>query len=210
MKADVQSSADPEKEALQWAVNVFRERAADLTPEGSKRCLEEGAVNALIGWHDSMTGDDDEVDHLALYVNAVRKGLRSDVGIQELCKVAAILLERGDKLPQPLRSFIVEFLRNPNVGVRRGPGPNFYDLKHRNLTIAFVILHIVETWKFPATRNRASKRPSAASIVQEALAKGAGIHQSESAINKTWKQFEPGVRAVTEMRRLSEKLPVIE
>ena len=47
--------------------------------------------------------------------------------------------------------------------------------------------HIVDTWKFPATRNSATKTPSAASIVKIALENGAGLHLTEAAINKIWK-----------------------
>ena len=58
------------------------------------------------------------------------------------------------------------------------------------LDIAVAISEIVKLWKLPATRNNATAdsnaRASGASIVREAIEKGANIHLTEAAINKIW------------------------
>ena len=135
---------------------------------------------------------------------------------QYMREFAAALMERGDPLPDGLHHFVVEFLRNPNKPrwpnkyddekylafvdevrslIARKPGQGSNDLNPRNTCIWAAIEHIVRTWKFPATRNRATTRSaSATSIVREAIEKGARLHLTEDAVVKVWRKMRPGCK----------------
>lgn len=186
MKADVHSL---EKKALQWATEYFRGVAADLTPDGSKRRLQENTVKHLLECHErDKEGWDDDPDHVGLWVSAARKGI-GEIGPAELCNFAAILLERGEPLPTSLKKFVVDFLRTPNGKKRQGR--DFYVLKHRNLQIALVVHRLAKKGKFPPTRNEATDSASAASIVRDALEIGAGVNLTEANVCKIWRGFRP-------------------
>ncbi len=187
MKADSRPSA--ENEALQWAVDHFRKQRDQLTPDGSRRGLAELFDGFALYTHDRFCDDPELLDTLhdmyARYVEAAHDGHR-EIG-RLLRMLAATLIDRGDQLPKPIRSFIAEFLRNPNKRIKRlRPKPIWFDLRLRDSVIVDSIEHIVETWKFSATRNEATERASAASIVREAIEKGGGIPLTEKAVNKIW------------------------
>ena len=137
-------------------------------------------------------------------VGAVAKALGgkgdADAATFNVCSLAAHLIERGEPLPEYLQSFIVRVLRrDPVFKPASKPGRKYGDLAHRDVFIQAAIKHVAEKWKFPATR-RAMSRPSAASIVQEALAKGAGVHLSEKAVDKIWGSHLRYRRAVRKIK----------
>jgi hypothetical protein len=183
MKADVQSPA--EKEALQWAVDFFQRCAPFLSRDASKR--HSVVVLALYLSTLRSNPDSDFDDQLTSFIEAAPKEPHAAA---VLCEFAAQLMERGDQLPSQLRSFIVEFLRNPSMGTKRKRGPDKYAGNFRNVLIGFAIVRIAETWKLPPTRNAATKdgekRASAASIVREGLREGARLRMSEEGINDIW------------------------
>jgi hypothetical protein len=184
MKADVQSQA--EKEALEWATDLFRDRADDLHP-GEKEWLNDKAwlIKQL------SDGRDDRLrEALDVYIHNARGGYREY--IRALCDFAAWLTERGIALPAPMRHFIAEFLRNPKMSRKRGR--NSSDLWARNFAIGWAMVQIVKRWKFPPTRNEVTEPASAASIVRMALDRGPGIHLSEKSINRIWGDFQADQR----------------
>jgi hypothetical protein len=104
--------------------------------------------------------------------------------------------------------------------IARKPGPSSVEHMSRNRAIWIAMEYIVKTWKFPATRNEATKdkgkRACAASIVREAIKKGAGLHLSEAAVVKVWNNMRlPGEQmlalypdeALTVLATGSEKIP---
>jgi hypothetical protein len=114
----------------------------------------------------------------------------------------AALLERGDKLPKPLADFVIAFLRDPRKWLAPRRGRKASTLVVRNINIGAAVGFVAARWKFSATRNRAQKvnRHCGASIVREALAKGAGLHLSEADVVKAWNKFcrsMIGTRAMT-------------
>jgi hypothetical protein len=222
MKADAKTPADREKEALQWAVDHFRNCAADMKPEGSARHAMEDALRGLIWLYDSPIPEKRAAAEEDIKASVKYAWLGNAEDSQYMRELAAMLMERGDQLPEALHNFIVEFLRNPNKPklpfgntderfrawldeirslIARKPGPSSGVLVSRNIEIWAAMEHIVKTWNIPATRNQATKekgkRASAASIVREAIEKGADVHLSEAAVVKAWKKMRlPGEQAL--------------
>jgi hypothetical protein len=190
MKSDVAlPSKEHEKEALESATDYFRIYAAGLKPEGSKHLYRY--------WSEFMLKEiyDNQPQQLDVLANTANPILARD-----LREFAATLIERGEPLPESWRWRVAEFLRNPekwkNTRQKRKNkrGPSGTDLVIRNITIAGQIQRIVDKWNFPATRNETTKElakhASAASIVKEALKRGAGIRLGEAAINKIWGEYK--------------------
>jgi len=128
--------------------------------------------------------------------------------LRHICLLAAVLLERGDPLPEPLGTFIAEYLRNP---IKPKPRERYRELVVRAELIGLSIMTITHDWGFRATRNiEATERASAASIVRQALKKGAGVSLGEKAINKIW-ETSHGARLARagqgDFRRLRLKHP---
>ena len=152
MKADVRPAADREREALQWAINYFRNCAADLKPDGSQRKFNELTTQM---WMDYA---DEGILHreLAPYMDDLRRG--KDCSF-ELFYLAAALVERGDPLPAPLRSYIADFLRNPKMKMKRRPCRKASALEWRNGLMRDVLYQIVLRWNLPQRAIR--RRPNA-------------------------------------------------
>jgi hypothetical protein len=196
-----------------WTIPASRMKGKN----GKARPQMEDAVHGFLLLYDSKLPD-----HWAQAEKDIDEcTFKAWMGFQEdsqyVREIAAALMERGDPLPERLRYFVEAFLRNPNKpnlsatyiashdrayiawldGLRayiaRRPGRGSSDLVSRNIGIWAAMEHIVKTWKFPATRNEATKdkgkRASAASIVREAIKKGAGVHLSEAAVVKAWNKM---------------------
>ena len=182
MKADVRPAADREREALQWAINYFRDCAADLKPDGSRRKFNELNKQLQMDWVDS--GPENLHGELTVYMDELRRG--KDRGL-DLFDLAATLIERGDPLPVPLRAFVADVLRNPKTH-RRRPGRKASALDWRNSLITSAVCEIVLRWNLRVTRNPGTtERASAASIVQQAMVEGANYRLGEGDINKICK-----------------------
>jgi hypothetical protein len=233
MKADA-PALTAEKEALEWATDFFHKWADDLKP--GRQGMEDAARGLLLSYLNPLSGAEAEATVPTSRAEAeeeIRNSLlhawlgRRDMS-QYMREFAALLMERGDPLPEGvLRNFIVEFLRNPEKpdlrksqlveivtrphtsmdeakalawfeGIRevniRKPGRGPGDLSSRDTTIWMAMQHIVQTWGIPATRNDATKgkRECAASIVREALKKGAGLYLGEAAVVKAWSKTRLG------------------
>jgi hypothetical protein len=94
--------------------------------------------------------------------------LKNDRG-QALANFAATIIERGDRVPKPIQDHICHVLRNPlgQEGRKRGPQP--LALVERDTKISLAVFVIAKQYGFSPTRNRASERACAASIVKNAL-----------------------------------------
>jgi hypothetical protein len=185
-----------EQKALEWATDFFRNCASAMTAEGSKRRTTEFGVSVLIRGYDfDAQKSPQELDSIAArLVNKLR-------GSDLLPQFVAALLERGDKLPEPLQDFVIGFLRDARKSLTEKPGRKKSTLVVRNINIGVAVGYVSARWKFSATRNREQKvsRPCGASIVRAALAVGAGIHLSEDDIVKAWDRFRRGMRAHDEI-----------
>src|SRR5262249_3913791 len=103
-------------------------------------------------------------------------------------------------MSQNLQTFVYFRLLHPNMKVRqnsdgysvsafkRKSGPKADDWMYRDWQITHAIESIRYKWGFQATRNPASQSPSAASIVRDALEKGANQNLTEGAVNKVWNE----------------------
>lgn len=179
MKVDAHPSASAENEALEWATEFFRERTDDLFKVigVSKEVTEE---HFLFAHQMSLEG----------YIGYIDKVLREEQNTLAVCRAAATLIERGERLSKPLGDFVAAFLRDPKKMMTARRGRKRYALADRDWTIGEAIDHIVGTWKILATRKASStKRPSATSIVKEALEKGAGLHLSEAEVVTVWNNW---------------------
>jgi len=88
----------------------------------------------------------------------------ADFALREL---AVEMLDRHEPLPSALAAYVQEaLLRAP---VTYPQGRNIVDTWLRDIGIAVLVSLTVQRWEIPATRNRASKRPSACYIVSLAL-----------------------------------------
>jgi hypothetical protein len=101
-------------------------------------------------------------------------------------RAAAEILERGEPLPDLMRLGVARYLREAG----RTPQRESYR-EGRNALIVEVIEYVRDYWCFPATRNAATDRASAALIAKRALG-DIGIHTlTESAINSIWREWAP-------------------
>ena len=117
-------------------------------------------------------------------LDLIRSAREAKESREYVLAVAAALIENGDRLPGPLKEFVVEFLRNPQE-LNPGPGRKRSDLVQRDNTIGFVVATICLRWKFAATRNEATEEACAVSITKKALER-VGICLTEGAITKIW------------------------
>ena len=110
-----------EESALQWAIDFFRKRAAEMTRDGSERASIELAVNTLLdGWiYDAERDSAEEMDaRTAKFIN----DMRNHDAAHLVARLAAMLMERGDQLPKSMRDFVIDFLRDPKWETgKRGP-----------------------------------------------------------------------------------------
>jgi hypothetical protein len=88
----------------------------------------------------------------------------ADLALREL---AAEYIDRREEMPTALANHVQRALVQPPVTYP--PGRNLADTWLRDICIAVLVRLAVERWNLPATRNRASKRPSACYIVSLAL-----------------------------------------
>lgn len=101
-------------------------------------------------------------------VTAAEQGHQdADLALREL---GAEMLDRGEMPNATLRSYLVKALVLAPVSYP--PGRNIADTWVRDIGIAIMVALVMARWPhLRATRNRASKRPSASTIVELALSK---------------------------------------
>jgi hypothetical protein len=88
----------------------------------------------------------------------------ADMALRE---VAAEYIDRREEMPTEVANYVQRALVMPPVTYP--PGRNLADTWLRDVCIAVLVRLAVERWDLPATRSRASKRPSACSVVTRAL-----------------------------------------
>jgi hypothetical protein len=188
--------------ALQWAVENFRNNVPKLKdPDSAKErlaynkqllirmscCVEtiqRGNTLSIVVPESPEQLHRMDHDELVDLIAAARKG----GGAHELLlAVAAALIDNDYSLPSPLKEFVIEFLRNPEVPQRGRGRKREYE---RDDVIAWAVATICIRWEFSPTRNEATSGPSAISIVKRALEK-IGIHLTEAAITKIWDKSGP-------------------
>ena len=113
MKADAKPSA--EKEALEWAIEFFRDLGDELTRDGSRKVAYDTetlfACTSSGGW---------KARRSTMLIWPVCSGFRPPATVTllflKLCTIAAELIERGEPLSGPLKTTIVKYLRrDPEV-----------------------------------------------------------------------------------------------
>jgi hypothetical protein len=187
MRAPEPSRPTAEEEAFQWASDFFHEDRFELTPEGSRAAMYD--AEELIELYDERHKDLKLFNEEFARLHRIALSGEGPFAVVLLCSLAATLIERGEPLPVRLRLFTARFLRQDPIFEQTGkPGPKRGDLIPRDIIISEAIQQIVKTWGLPATRNEATDAASAASIVRDALAKGADVYLSEKAINKIWSE----------------------
>jgi hypothetical protein len=182
-----------EESALQWAIDFFRKRAADMTRDGGERGSIVLAVNTMLsGWiYDAERHPAEEMDaRTAKFINE----MCNRDGAHLVAHLAATLMERGDQLPKSMRDFVIDFLRDPKLETGKR-GPKRRTLLIRDMTIGVAVGVVAQDYGFAPTRNRAARRPCAASIVQRALAESIRLHLSEADVVRLWGRFRKQMKA---------------
>ena len=188
-----------ENAALQWAIETFRNNASALKGGGSKkerlaynktlllhlkRCVEtiqhNGAPAMVVpeSYETLHRIDNEEL------LDLIRDAGEAKETREYMLAVAAALIENENRLPDPLKKFVIEILRNLQEP-SPGPGRKRSNLVERDSIIGFVVASICVRWKFSPTRNEATERASAISIAQKALGQ-LGTDLTEGAISKIW------------------------
>ena len=107
-----------------------------------------------------------------------------------LRQVAAEMLDRGETPPTTIAGYAAQALNKPQVARRKGG--DVADNWLRDRCIAVLVSLAIEHWHpyLPMTRNRASKKPCACSVVSAALIRR-GINIGERRVEKIHGQFAP-------------------
>jgi hypothetical protein len=190
------TSPGDESAALQWAIENFRNNAHNLIdPDFAKKLL---AYSKQLLLYKGMVQTIQRGDALSIVVpesaeqshrmdpdelvDLITKAREEELAHEYLLAVAAALIDNNYSLPDPLKEFTIEFLRNPEAP---RPGPGRKRNYRRDVVIAWVVAGICIQWEFSATRNEATSGASAISIVKRALEE-VGVNLTEAAIVKIW------------------------
>jgi hypothetical protein len=117
-----------------------------------------------------------------------------------LCQLAVDFIQGSCPMPSNLGRYISARLRS-STGARARPkrrGPKTYTNFRRNFAIVCAVARLVSQG-FCVTRNRATTRESACSIVAAALER-LGIHLSEDAVVKAYTEYENLVMSLEPIR----------
>jgi hypothetical protein len=104
-----------------------------------------------------------------------------------LRKRIAEMNDRDEKLPTSLKGYNQEALFKPPLG-RGRRGDDITDLWIRDIGIAIMVHLAVLVWNLRPTRNRASKQPSASTIVARAIVRR-GFRLSEWQVEAIYRQL---------------------
>ena len=190
------ASPGDESAALQWAIENFRNNAHNLKdPDSAKKRL---AYNKQLLLIQGVAKTIQRGNALSIVVPEFTEQLhrmdpdelvdliaeaRKEEGVHEyLLAVAAALIDNNYSLPDPLKEFVIEFLRNPEAP---RPSPGRKRNYRRDNFIAWAVAMICIRWDFSPTRNDATKDASAISIVKRALEE-VSVNLTEAAISKIW------------------------
>ncbi len=103
-----------------------------------------------------------------------------DIADETLRELIIEFQDRREPLPTYLASYSMDVMRG---GFRNAPGPKKADHLFRDIVLMMVVESVGKKFGLNPTRNRASKRPSACSIVASAV----GL--SEAAIVAIWQRL---------------------
>jgi hypothetical protein len=140
-------------------------------------------VDAVRGWvelvHEMLTAEAGRAMLRSYIRDMLRRGTiatlqviaAAEAGHQDadmaLREVAAEHIDHRVEMPTALANYVQRALVLPPVTYP--PGRNLADTWLRDVCVAVLVRLAVERWNLPATRNRASKRPSACYVVSRAL-----------------------------------------
>lgn len=104
-----------------------------------------------------------------------------------LGEIAVDHVERGEPVPNILKGYVVEQYHSRTAG---RPGRDRAKFFAQDICIAMLVLWLTELLPLRATRSgRSSARPSACSVMAEALSE-VGIHRGgEGAVQKIWMKY---------------------
>ncbi len=105
----------------------------------------------------------------------------ADMALRE---VAAEYIDRREEMPTALANYVQRALVMPPVSYP--PGRNLADTWLRDVCVAVLVHLVVERWHLRATRNRASERHSACSVV--ALALVGRINVGEQQVERIYRE----------------------
>lgn len=104
-----------------------------------------------------------------------------------LGEIAVDHVERGEPVPDILKGYVVEQYHSR---IARRPGPDRTKFFAQDICIALLVLWLTELLPLRATRSgRSSAKPSACSVIAQALTE-AGLHRgSEDAVQRIWQNY---------------------
>jgi len=143
------------------------ENSRRYTQAQLKRLIRQGAIEAarVIAWANDGWAD-------------------ADIALRQPCSE---MIDRGEELPKTLGGYSVTALNRAPVARRKGGDAVDNWLRDQSITVLVSVA--VERWyPLPPTRNRASKKPSACSVVSQALIKRR-INIGERRVEKIFKEY---------------------
>lgn len=114
-----------------------------------------------------------------------------DRGIDVLCNFAEVLEVKGEMRPPWLDDFLLSAARNSRKRCKRQRGRDPFANAERDEAVIHIVRLTREITGFPATRNAATEKESACSIVAKAL-QLVGIGMNEPGVNALWRALEKG------------------
>jgi hypothetical protein len=170
MTAQLPTSPRQQLEMVETIAGWIDRLADKLSSEAGRNRLRD-AIRASIGQGTLPT----------LRVIAAAHAGFSDADIA-LREMIAEKLDRREELPTSLQAYAQEALFHGPVP--NGPGRHLTDTYIRDIGIAVLVVTATSYWpSLPATRNRASKHPSACQLVSEALGRR-GFNIGERRVEK--------------------------
>lgn len=110
-----------------------------------------------------------------------------DVADQAMKELAAEYMNRGDRMPAPLAAYSIEFLSR--LPPHRPKGQKKTAHVMQDLFIALMVGELVGYHGLKPTRWRQNSRPSACSVVAQALRERGIRVLTEKGVEKVWNQY---------------------
>ena len=103
-----------------------------------------------------------------------------------LCAAVRACIDLGEPLPPELQAYAASAMTEQFDVPRKHKGDRAHVLRYRDQMVAIAVTYVAQM-NYDPTRNPASKKESAASIVVAALAR-LGVHRSEAMVVKAWQR----------------------
>jgi hypothetical protein len=183
----VQIDEEAAVEIIAGCIDVLAEK---LTSDSARQVLRQHIRERLFR---------DEVIQRMRIIAAAEAGNRdADLALREL---ATEYISRRQEMPTELANYVQRALLKPPTTDHAGR--NIADTYQRDIIIGLLVTLTAVRWQLSETRNRASKKPSAAYLVAIALSRK-GIHVTEARVNKIVGSIQEVVAA------LSASIPIID